>query len=73
MAVGKKRRALPRVKFDVQEIERERHDTIFSFRLSASEKERIHRVAATLGVTTTDYLLGLHRQMVRQLKKSGRL
>ena len=73
-AMKKKRdRRARAVTFDLERIERERHDTLFSFRMNKQDLEDIRRAAEALGVTVTSYLLSLHRQALEQLRKKGKL
>ena len=50
---------------------RERRDRLLQVRVTVSELAGIHRTARSLGLTTTAYVIGLHRQAVAALAKRG--
>jgi hypothetical protein len=78
-AVGRKRKGrisadLPDLNVDPRAIraEKELRDRVFQMRLTESEQKELRETADRLGVTITTYLLGLHKQAMRTLRRKGK-
>lgn len=77
--MGRKRRGrisanLPDLNVDPLGIraEKELRDRVFQMRLTESEQKELRETADRLGVTITTYLLGLHQQAMKTLRKKGK-
>ena len=65
-----KRKPIPPLGIDARKIGEDEAKTVrLNVRISPQEKAEIAAVARRLGLTVSDYVLGLHRQAVESLSK----